>query len=204
MSSIPHPFDPLSPEEISRVCIRLHRRYCSALLTEVQAADIVRPGFPGQDPNFRVITLKEPPKAQMIEFLEKEHRKQPTSSIPARCARVQVVISPNGKPNRLFELEVDLDGNKVSKQTELHGKHSHIDPEYMQEVEAVCMADERVKHEIKQLDLPAGSQVIIEPWAYATDGMNDMTQRVTMVCLLITSTQPAANPDLVLVLSSGS
>ena len=170
----------------------LESHWLSVSLTLQQAAEIVRPAFAGQDPNFRVITLKEPPKAQMVDFLEKEHRKQPVSSAPTRCARVQVVVSPSGAPNRLFELEVDLDENKISKQTELQGKHSHIDPGYMQEVEAACMADERVKHEIKLLDLPAGSQVIIEPWAYATDGMNDMTQRVSMVyCLPVTSNHPS-------------
>ncbi|KFG84721.1 hypothetical protein MANI_027263 [Metarhizium anisopliae] len=41
-------------------------------------------------------------------------------------------------------------------------------------------ADPQVQDEIKKLDLPPGSTVRVEPWAYATDGMNDMTQRVSV------------------------
>lgn len=117
----------------------------------------------------------------MIEFLDKEHRNQPMSFVPTRRARVQVVVPGDNKANRLFELVIDLDGNKITKEAELHGKHSHIDSGYMGEVEAVCLADPRVQEEIKHLDLPAGSTVIVEPWAYATDGENDTTERITMV-----------------------
>jgi primary-amine oxidase len=45
------------------------------------------------------------------------------------------------------------------------------------------MADPKVQAEIKTLDLPEGASVIIEPWAYATDGANDMSRRISMVLL---------------------
>ncbi|CAH0023596.1 unnamed protein product [Clonostachys rhizophaga] len=157
-----HPFDPLTPEEISR------------------AARIVHPHFGGQTPNFRVITLQEPPKQQMIAYLDKEHRKQPIGQVPTRCARVEVVITGPKQNNNLFELFVDLDDNKVFEKKHLEGKHSYIDAEYMQAVEKACLANQRVQEEIRSLDLPSGSTVVVEPWAYATDGMNDMTTRVTM------------------------
>lgn len=118
----------------------------------------------------------------MIEFLEREHRKQPRANVPTRRARVQVIVVDKNRSNRLFELDVDLNGNTITNETELHGKHSHIDAGYMAEVEAACNADPRVQEEIKHMNLPAGSTVMIEPWAYATDGMNDMTERTTMVC----------------------
>jgi primary-amine oxidase len=51
----------------------------------------------------------------------------------------------------------------------------------MKAVEEACLADERVQAEIKTLNVPDGATVVVEPWAYATDGMNDMTDRVTMV-----------------------
>lgn len=92
-----------------------------------------------------------------------------------------MIVLNDDKSNRLFDLNVDLDSNKIITEMELHGKHSHIDSGYMGEVEAVCLADSRVQEEIKLLDLPEGSTVIVEPWAYATDGMNDMTERTTMV-----------------------
>jgi primary-amine oxidase len=64
----------------------------------------------------------------------------------------------------------------------------------MKQVEQACLANKKVQDEIRSLDLPEGAVVVVEPWAYATDGMNDMTQRVTMVRLklsfsrLLTST----------------
>ncbi|OJD17946.1 hypothetical protein AJ78_01977 [Emergomyces pasteurianus Ep9510] len=161
-AATPHPFDPLTPEEISR------------------AGRLVRPHFGGNDPNFRVITLQEPPKEQMIHFLEKEHRRQPIGEIPTRSARVEVVVKGHDDANELFELSVDLHNDKVSHKQHLKGKHSYIDADYMKAVETACLANEEVQAEIRSLDLPRGSTVVVEPWAYATDGMNDMTQRVSM------------------------
>ncbi|WAO86047.1 Amine oxidase [Fusarium falciforme] len=162
MSLSIHPFDPLQPDEISR------------------AADIVRPHFAGRDINFRVITLREPPKKEMIRFLEKEHRNQPTGQAPTRCARVEVVLESKTGNHELFELLADLDNSRVTAKQHHKGKHSYIDSDYMRKVEEACLANKQVQDEIRSLNLPAGATVVVEPWAYATDGMNDMTQRVTM------------------------
>lgn len=141
----------------------------------------MRPHFAGRDINFRVITLREPPKKEMIQFLEKEHRNQPTGQPPTRCARVEVVLESKTGNHELFELLVDLDSSRVTAKQHHKGKHSYIDSNYMKKVEEACLADDRVQEEIRSLNLPAGATVVVEPWAYATDGMNDMTQRVSMV-----------------------
>ncbi|CAG9992219.1 unnamed protein product, partial [Clonostachys byssicola] len=117
----------------------------------------------------------------MIEYLEKEHQKQPHGKIPARNARVEVVVKGQNGQNELFELVVDLDTEKVASKKHQRGKHSYIDAEYMKAVEQACLANAEVQAEIRTLDLPAGSTVVVEPWAYATDGMNDMTTRISMV-----------------------
>lgn len=160
--------------------------------------------FGAQEPNFRVITLQEPPKNQMIQFLDKEHRKQPTGPAPARCARIEVVVKAYNGDNELFELLVDLDQEKVIAKQHQRGKHSYIDAAYVKQVEAACLANEEVQAEIRTLDLPPGASVVVEPWAYATDGMNDMSRRVTMVRThsVITCNRDLANPLLVLVLPS--
>jgi len=157
-----HPLDPLTPEEISR------------------ASKIVRPRFGRRQPDFRVVTLQEPRKSSMITFLDKENRKQVTGPAPARCARVEVVLEGRNA-NDLFELVVDLDRNEVVAKQRQPGKHSYIDSAYMQKVEKAARANGEVQKQIHTLDLPTGSSVVIEPWAYATDGENDMSQRVTMV-----------------------
>ncbi|KAF7588495.1 hypothetical protein BBP40_005631, partial [Aspergillus hancockii] len=157
-----HPFDPLTPGEIAR------------------AADIVRSAFLGESPIFRVITLQEAPKQEMICFLEREHSGQPLNTRPTRTARVQMVTRSDAQKNQLIELLVDLDHGTIIKQEHLVGKHSYIDSSYMQSVEKACLADVRVQEEIRKLELPPGASVIVEPWAYAPDGMNDMSERITM------------------------
>jgi primary-amine oxidase len=158
----PHPFDPLGPDEISR------------------AATIVRPHFGRQqDVNFRVITLQEPPKKKMLLFME-----HPCSETwPARCARVDVVVETADEEEKfaLFELLVDLDRSRVVAKQHHRGKHSYIDTEFMKRVEEACLADGKVQEQIHKLGRPDGAQVVVEPWAYATDGENDMRRRVSMV-----------------------
>lgn len=117
----------------------------------------------------------------MIPFLDKENRKQPLGLAPTRCGRVEVIVKGHLDENELFDLLVDLDNDKVIAKQHQKNKHSYIDSAYMRDVEQACLANGEVQAEIKKLDLPAGATVVVEPWAYATDGMNDMTRRVTMV-----------------------
>lgn len=119
----------------------------------------------------------------MKKFLDEHHSGRPTHHLtPHRLARVQVVVRDD-KTNNLFELVVDLDASEVTKKEFLVGKHDYIDPNYMKLVEHACLKDSRVQDEIGRLDLPAGSCVCVEPWAYATDGEGDMTKRRTMVSI---------------------
>jgi primary-amine oxidase len=158
-----HPFDPLSTDEISR------------------AATIVRPHFGSHEPNFRVITLQEPPKQEMIPYLDSEHRGQSNDNKPTRCARVEVVVNLRGEKNALFELLIDLDKDSVIAKQHQHGKHSYIDTRFMQQVEAACLNNKDIQDQICVLELPEGSSVVVEPWSYATDGENDMSKRLSMV-----------------------
>lgn len=109
------------------------------------------------------------------------HLEAPSSPLP-RWAAVQVARTNDADlSQQLFELTVDLDNDCVLTNTHLPGRHSHIDPAFMKSVEAACLADAAVQKEIETLQLPDGAAVVVEPWAYATDGMNDMSTRVSMV-----------------------
>lgn len=113
-------------------------------------------------------------------FLKREHCGLPTDTRLPRIACVQVVREDPTR-NQLIELFVDLNQATVIKQQHLVGKHAYIDSAYMRAAEKACEADERVQAEIRKLELPTGATVCIEPWAYATDGSNDMSERTTMV-----------------------
>lgn len=137
------------------------------------------------DRSFRFITPQEPPKAEAIAYLE-----TPTEALRAsRTARVQIIVSGDDKTNALEELIVDLDKSAITKRIPLKGRHPYIDAQYMQAVEKACFAHQQGQDEINKLDLPPGSTVCVEPWAYATDGMNNMTQLVSMVCTLSATSQ---------------
>lgn len=167
----------------------------------------MRSAFPDHNLNYRVITLKEPPKDLMAEFLERERRLGHGGQPPTRCARVEVIVKKPSQKPQLWEVLVNLDEARIAAQKHLEGKHTYIDPNYMRDVENACLADKRVQEEIRSLNLPPGSTVIVEPWAYATDGMHDMTERLTMVCVssstrLGPSIPSKANSSQVLVLLS--
>ncbi|KAH6676929.1 copper amine oxidase [Plectosphaerella plurivora] len=149
----PHPFDPLTPGEIS------------------QAAHVAQLAHPDAKLFFRAISLAEPPKQDMIAFLEAEAN----APRPPRLARVQLFIDRD-----LHELIVDLEQARITVTEPLPGKHSYIDTAFMQQAGDTCLADARVQEEIKSLNLPEGATVVVEPWAYATDGMLDEKERWTM------------------------
>ncbi|KAI3555647.1 copper amine oxidase [Colletotrichum abscissum] len=153
----PHPLDPLRPEEIS------------------QAAGIVRESNQSKDIFFRAISLAEPPKIELIKFLDSEHAGNRDAVHPARQARVQAYIAKT-----LHEMIVNLNTATVASTTPLPGRHSFIDTDFMAQVAAACLADKKIQREISALKLPEGATVVVEPWAYATDGMRDMKDRWTM------------------------
>ncbi|CAN9443184.1 unnamed protein product [Alternaria alternata] len=157
MASAPHPLDPLTPEEI----------------TKTKVANAAQSSFEGQALNFRVITLREPPKDELVTYLEAEHRRDHFLPKISRCARVEILVRSKNGANDLFELIVAIDSNNVIGKQHLEGKHSYIDAAYMKEVEDACLCDPKVQAEIETLNLPEGASVIVEPWAYATDAYTD-------------------------------
>ncbi|KAJ0360473.1 hypothetical protein COL154_007568 [Colletotrichum chrysophilum] len=165
----PHPLDPLYPEEIST------------------AADIIRRSVQNEQVFFRAISLAEPPKKEMTAFLDGQQAGDKALAHPVRRARVQAYI---GKT--LHEVMIDLNAATIMSKAPLPGKHSFIDTEFMAQVAAACLADSRIQQEIETLKLPEGATVVVEPWAYATDGMKDMKDRWTMAWFYM---RLSDNPD---------
>ncbi|KAK0633997.1 copper amine oxidase [Immersiella caudata] len=167
-----HPFDPLSAEEVQ------------------MAVAITRRAFPDKTCLFRVVTLLEPLKKDMIAFLNLEHDSPNISrQQPPRVAMVQAHVE-----NELREMHVDLDQQTIVSDTAHPGRHAHIDPEFMKSVELSCLADPGVQRQVKELNLPEEATVVVEPWTYGTDGMNDMSERLTMCWFYMRmSSDPDAN-----------
>ncbi|KAK4442578.1 copper amine oxidase [Podospora aff. communis PSN243] len=154
------------------------------------AAAITRRRIADKTCIFRVVTLLEPLKKDMVHFLELEHGSPDIArQAPPRTAMVQILAE-----GELRELHVDLDQQAVVSDTELPGRHAHIDPEFMKQVELSCLADPEVQRLVKELNLPEEATVVVEPWTYGTDGMNDMSEGLTMCWFYMRmSSDPDAN-----------
>ncbi|KAK3337812.1 copper amine oxidase [Cercophora scortea] len=112
----------------------------------------------------------------MVAYLDSEHGIDHRSSTTLRrISKVQAYVD-----KVLHEFSIDLDHQTVLSDEIHRGRHSHIDPDFMRRVELACMAHPCVRHEIELLRLPQGATVVVEPWTYGTDGMNEMSRLVTM------------------------
>ncbi|KAH7118977.1 copper amine oxidase [Dendryphion nanum] len=148
-----HPLSPLSASELS------------------SAAAIIKASWPAHtDLYFKVVTLEEPPKAEVLPYLDAEHNNRPLPVV-SRKAFVNYYIRNTSK---FHEAIVDLTSRRV-----LHNAllgpfvHANGDGEEIVAIEKTVLEDESVKAEIAKLQLPEGTVVISDPWIYGSDGVND-------------------------------
>jgi primary-amine oxidase len=134
--------------------------------------------YPSDKLVFRVVTLLEPPKAQMIPYLEAERSGKRDVSAPKRSAFVQFYKNTTAD---FREVHLELGTGNITKEKDLAGRHSYVDTDEMQAAEDACIASAEVQEAIRLLELPEEAAVCIEPWTYGTDGMNDMSERIIMV-----------------------
>ncbi|OJJ42255.1 hypothetical protein ASPZODRAFT_20648 [Penicilliopsis zonata CBS 506.65] len=161
-----HPLDPATPEEIQR------------------ATDLVKAAYAGVPLHFKAAGLEEPPKAQMVEYLDAEHNNRPLPYMP-RCVFLIWYIK---RTPRLFEAIVDVTGNQIVHHVELpRDFHGPVDRTEMNEAAQVVMADPRVKEEIKRLKID-DTTVVLDPWDYGVDG-TETQERHTQVFMYM------RNPD---------
>lgn len=148
-----HPLAPLSASEL------------------LSAASLVKASWPAHaDLHFKVVTLKEPPKEEVLKYLEAEHSR---SSLPAmsRKAFVNYYIRNSSK---FHEAVVDLSSGRVEYNVLLGPfVHANGDGDEIVEIEKIVLADEKVQAEIAKLELPEGTVVISDPWIYGADGVDD-------------------------------
>lgn len=122
----PHPFDPLSTDEIDAVVTLVRREHGSL--------------------NFNAVTLYEPRKAEMMAWLaDPEHAPR-----PARAADV-VAIAPGGK---VMDGVVDLGQKKIIRWEHTPNVQPLITMEDLQEVEHVVRKDPKVIEQCGILGIP--------------------------------------------------
>ncbi|KAH8903592.1 copper amine oxidase [Coniochaeta sp. PMI_546] len=142
-SSIPHPFDPLSIEEIQ-----------TAISTVKKAHG---------DVTFNVVSLHEPRKAEMQAWLEKPD----SAPRPARIADI-VVIAPGSK---VYDGLVDIKEGKILKWEHMEGVQPIITMEELQAVEHKIRTDPRVIEQCVLSGISASDmhKVYCDPWTIGYD-----------------------------------
>ncbi|KAF2108826.1 amine oxidase [Lophiotrema nucula] len=160
-----HPLDPLTPSEIT------------------SAAAIVRNYFPGASLIFRAITLSEPPKKELIPYLQAERLGEHLPSPPPRVAQIQFYLE---NATQYRKARVDLGSRQLYDLKNLDGNHAFVDAGEMKKCEKACLSDPRIQAAIDSLQLPEGATVVCDPWTYSPDGMNDMSRRCVMCFFYMT------------------
>jgi len=169
-----HPFSPLSGDEIR------------------SAAGLLQKEWPeGTDLHFKSITLEEPPKAEVIPYLEAEHNGFAVPSID-RKAMISYYIR---KTNKFHEAIVNISSQSVENNVRLGANmHAPGDGDEIMTLERVCLEDEGVQAELAKLKLPEGSVVVIDPWIYGSDGVDD-DERMWQMFMYMRPSSTKDNPD---------
>ncbi|KAF7548687.1 hypothetical protein G7046_g8593 [Stylonectria norvegica] len=158
-----HPFADLSSDEIKR------------------ARNLIQAAYPRILLSFKAITLEEPDKALMIDYLQAEHEKR-LSPAPDRLAFCAYYVRGTSD---FFTALVDLTLNEV-KETVQHGENVHGNADFGEvvEVEKAVMKCPEVIAEIAKLKLPSHLEVIPEPWIFGSDG-GGTTKRLFQVYMFV-------------------
>ncbi|KAH8688403.1 copper amine oxidase [Ilyonectria robusta] len=152
-----------------------------ATADEIQAAtDMVKKLFAPVQLHFKAGGLDEPPKKELVAYLEAEHKNIPRPDLPRRIFLMWYIK----KTPRLFEAVVDVTNGKIVQQQELpRDFHGPCDRTELNEAADVVMANAGVDIEFKRLGLEKSS-VVLDPWDYGVDGIDTQT-RMTQVFLYL-------------------
>ncbi len=147
----PHPLDQLTADEVN-----VARQ---AILDARKAAVI-----------FRNIFTVEPPKAELVIFLECEHAGTLSADTPrpARQARVQYDVVYNDRSREYMESIVDLaSGKEASLRKPEKGLQQSLTVDEFNEFNDVCVESDLFKKAVKELNLDADKfEIAIDPWPY--------------------------------------
>ncbi|KJK79365.1 hypothetical protein H634G_04956 [Metarhizium anisopliae BRIP 53293] len=148
-SHLPHPFDPLSGEEI-------------------QAATAIVRKAHGDELHFHVVSLQEPRKAEMLAWLA-DPAKAPR---PRRVAEIVVIDPRNLKGHgQVYDGLVDLQSRNITKWIKASGQQPILIVEELLEVEAACRRDPKVIEQCRISGIAEHEmeKVYAEPWTITHD-----------------------------------
>ncbi|CZR57083.1 related to copper amine oxidase [Phialocephala subalpina] len=173
MSSQPkkHPLDPLNAEEIKQV------------------SSLLKVKSPGKSLHFKIITIFEPPKARLRPFLKAERNGTALPPLP----RIASALYYHRGTADLFLAEVNVESNSVEKIEKLDPHlHGQNDIDEVTELRDACLADPKVKEQLKKFKIPDNLEVVCDTWPYGRDS-EDNLPRYIQCYLFARSSHPGSN-----------
>lgn len=161
-TSLPHPLSALSIDETNL------------------ARDVVRQQHSEVVLDFRQIFLQEPPKAEVLSFLEAEHSDNLSESTPrpARLALVTYDVIGGSRVPEYHESIVDLTKKeRVKHQVVSSDHHASLTVHEFERLVQVIKDSPLFQEKVKELQLPQGFDVVIEPWPYGAPDVIDGKKR---------------------------
>ncbi|KAK5046204.1 hypothetical protein LTR84_008661 [Exophiala bonariae] len=159
-----------------------------------QTAAILQPSWPeGTSLHFKSMVLLEPPKVELIAYLDAERNGQR----PVPLARRAYVAYYIRNTDKLHEAHVNLTEAKVDRNVRMEPQcHAPNDPEETFAIEAAVVEHPKVQAELAKLHLPPGTRVVCDPWIYGSDSANKGNPKddVRLVQCYLYARDPA-NPD---------
>lgn len=148
----PHPFDSVLDSEV---------RLASKLVKDAHPAS--------HNVHFNQIDRVDPPKQDMIKYLEAERAGLPLPQIP----RVLYVYYQTNTSTFNKALVNVTNRHIITKQQLPEGVVGPFLPDDVMDWEEHCMSHPKVLEQIEKLQLPKGYKVRTDPWIYATDDPNE-------------------------------
>lgn len=168
-----HPLSQLTPSELE------------------QAVAYVKNQHPGKTLHIKSVSAEEPPKQQVIEYLQAEKAGKNPKAIDRTAYCIYYVM----EEKRVSELWVNLTEQKVAKYAQQpRGIHPPIDPWEGEDALKTCMNHPQVLQAARDsgLDDEAISNLVADAWMYGCDQEGDVPR---MMMLLVYSKNPANKHD---------
>ncbi|KAI9871407.1 MAG: hypothetical protein M1830_002949, partial [Pleopsidium flavum] len=118
---------------------------------------------------FRAIALEEPPKAEVLAFLDAEHSGSLSSKTerPTRLARVQYDVVHADKSHEYTESVVDIEARWETLHRVVDKMHQpSLTMDEFRVFQDACVASPLFKEAIANFKLPEGFNITIDPWPY--------------------------------------
>ena len=165
-----HPFNDLTPAEISKACAAVQSLHNGKQLV------------------FKAITLEEPVKHIMIEYLQAELRGEHARPPPRLAYCVYYIKESNTLMTTWVDMTEGLIARSKPADKEFHG---NVDFNEVDDVERMVLEDPAVQEQIRKLQLPSHLAVVAEAWGFGSDGVSDK-ERQYQVYMIVSEVE---NPD---------